>query len=361
MNVHINTNNNYLRLRCTYHGKRYTLALGGLKDTKTNRKKLNALILEIESDIEQEQLDTTLKKYKIQVGDNDRFTCLELFQQWLKHKANFVDTRTLDWYKVVARNITESDLAERSAEIDNDTATAFYHWLKCSNLKPDTIRRRIEALKACWDWGINRYVVKNNPWAEIGSLIKAPQLDRPQPFTVDEVRKILSGFEEFYPELFPFVKFLLGTGCRLGEARAIEWKDVSADCSKVEIKAQLSRSGKRKPTKTGKNRVLILPPSLQQMLSSMKGKGRKLVFAFQGEPISDYGFYSRWRRVLKKIGVEYRKPYNTRHTFVSHCIDDNCNPVEIAQQTGHSVRVLFDHYAGSLGSSPKLPEMFREK
>lgn len=358
MPVHINTNNNYLRLRWTYKGERYTLALGGLKDTKTNRRKLQSLILEIEADIEQGQLDTTLKKYQFQLNDDDRFTCSELFQRWLKHKSNFVDSRTLDWYRPIAKNMTESNLADRSAEIDADTATGFYYWLKCSNLKPDTIRRRIDALKACWDWGKNRYIVKTNPWTEIGDSIKVPAADRPQPFTADEVRKILAGFEEFYPELFPFVKFLLGTGCRLGEARALEWKNVSDNCSRVEIKAQLSRSGKRKPTKTGKNRTLNLPLSLQQMLSSRKGKEQKLVFTFQGEPISDYGFYSRWRRVLKKIGVQYRKPYNTRHTFVSHCLEDNCNPVEIAQQTGHNVRVLFDHYAGSLGSSPKLPEMF---
>lgn len=358
MPVHINKNNNYLRLRWTYEGERYTLALGGLKDTKTNRKKLKPLILEIEADIEQEQLDTTLKKYQLQLDDDDRLTCIELFQRWLKHKSNFVDSRTLDWYRPTAKNITESNLADRSAEIDADTATAFYYWLKCHDLKPDTIRRRIEALKACWDWGKDRHLVKANPWTEISNLIKVPQIDRPQPFTANEVRKILAGFEEFYPELFPFVKFLLGTGCRLGEARALDWKDVSTDGSRVEIKSQLTRAGKRKPTKTGKNRTLILPPSLQQMLSSMKGKGRGLVFTFQGEAISDYGFYSRWRRVLKKVEVNYRKPYNTRHTFVSHCIEDNYNPVEIAQQTGHNVRVLFDHYAGSLGSSPKLPEMF---
>ncbi|MEM9151192.1 MAG: site-specific integrase, partial [Cyanobacteria bacterium P01_F01_bin.3] len=60
--------------------------------------------------------------------------------------------------------------------------------------------------------------------------------------------------------------------------------------------------------------------------------------------------------VLAESGVDYRKPYNTRHTFISHALDMGMNPVEVAQLTGHDVQTLYENYAGSVNSRPRLPE-----
>ncbi len=36
----------------------------------------------------------------------------------------------------------------------------------------------------------------------------------------------------------------------------------------------------------------------------------------KGNPIDDHNFRNRaWKSVLSRVGVEYRKPYNTRHTL----------------------------------------------
>ena len=84
-----------------------------------------------------------------------------------------------------------------------------------------------------------------------------------------------------------------------------------------------------------------------------------LVFASpNGKPIDDDNFRNRaWKTVLTRLGIDYRKPYNTRHTLISHALDLGMNPVMVAQLTGHDVETLYQNYAGNVNSRPMLPEL----
>ena len=42
-----------------------------------------------------------------------------------------------------------------------------------------------------------------------------------------------------------------------------------------------------------------------------------------------------WSHALKKAGVRYRNPYQTRHTFASTLLMAGENPLWVAQQMGH--------------------------
>lgn len=284
----------------------------------------------------------------------------QLYDDWMAYKSVFVCKRTIEsWYRPVRRN-AEKYLPER--QITRRDATEFITALKEEGLAPETIKRRIEALNACWNWGIEEGMVKENPWRGLAKLIKSPQRPDPKPFTQDEVEKIIAGFEqhEIHYTLTPFIKFLFATGCRIGEAIGLQWKDVSDDCSSVVISSQYTR-GTRKETKTGKIRTLYLPASMQQMIKEMK-KSRyqnTLVFGRKGDrPIDDANFRHRaWISVLDSVNVAYRKPYNTRHTFISHALERGMSPVAVSFITGHDLEVLCRHYAGLI-NKPLIPDIW---
>src|SRR5690606_19689844 len=42
-----------------------------------------------------------------------------------------------------------------------------------------------------------------------------------------------------------------------------------------------------------------------------------------------------WIPALKAAGLEYRNPYQTRHTFASMMLSQGKNPLWVAQQMGH--------------------------
>lgn len=360
MAINIGSAGKSLRLRWTHEGERYTLSLG-LKDTKTNRIKAKDVILLIEADIENNEFDTTLNKYRPEKELAEKPSCLELFQKWLGFKSKFVDVRTIEWYELTQKKLVNIGLGNTVADnVTHSQAIHFLTKLQDQELAIGTIRRHMENMRACWEWGVRRRLIKDsNPWDELVPLIKVPAEPMPHPFTKPEVNLIIDGFEEFYPGLVPFVRFLFGTGCRTGEARALKWECLDKTCSRCEINGQLSRRGNRKATKNNKIRTLILPASLSQTLADMRRPNSSgYVFLFNNKPIKDDGFRHRWERVLKKKAIAYRCPYNTRATFISHALEKGLSPLTIASQTGHNVRVLFDHYAGSLQNNPKLPEMF---
>ena len=177
-----------------------------------------------------------------------------------------------------------------------------------------------------------------------------------------EVQAILAAFktDRYYRHYADFVAFLFGTGCRLGEAVALQWKHVADDCSTVWIGESVSR-GIRKTTKTGKDRTLTLTPKMAALLEDRKPANvspERLVFpAPSGKPINDHTFRRRaWKTIINRLGIDYRKPYATRHTAISHALANGANPLAVAEETGHDPQILFNHYASVIRRSAVMVE-----
>jgi integrase len=53
-----------------------------------------------------------------------------------------------------------------------------------------------------------------------------------------------------------------------------------------------------------------------------------------------------WKPVLNQLGIEYRKPYQTRHTFITLALDNGLDAKDVARLVGNSPEVIYKHYAG---------------
>ncbi|WRH66963.1 MAG: hypothetical protein RSE13_00090 [Planktothrix sp. GU0601_MAG3] len=60
---------------------------------------------------------------------------------------------------------------------------------------------------------------------------------------------------------------------------------------------------------------------------------------------------------MAQAKVRYRKPYNCRHTFVCHRLQDGWKPSQIVQVTGHSLQVMFSSYATFMAEDLHLPDL----
>ncbi len=378
--VKIESDKGWLRLRFTYQGKRRAFALG-LPDTNINRKFAEQKARQIELDIISSNFDSSLQKYKPQKNNEDAKTNLitaeELILKFIEYKSKLVSSpRSLEKYQTVLTHlqsvkfkdkaITDSLSNKLAIDLQQDCSEHCYNYLLCK-LAPITLKQSIVSLSACWQWGINQEIVEFDPWKSLIKRIKVPPKPMPKPFTKQEIKAIIQGFEQdrYYSHYVVFVEFLFGTGCRTGEAIGLCWKHLNEECSNVWIGESLSR-GIRKSTKTNRARTITLTSRLQSLLLSMKSKNfdenfdldRPVFRSREGNPIDDHNFRNRaWKSVLAKVGVEYRKPYNTRHTLISHALDQGMNPVAVAQLTGHDVQTLYENYAGNVNSRPMLPEI----
>lgn len=351
-----------LRLCWTFAGKRHYLYLG-LPDSLANRKVAEIRAKQIELDIASDNFDRTLEKYKSSQQRGDRLTASKLFERFTKHKAKRLEESSLQKYRALAGHVAQFFGGKPAAEVRESQAEDFKAWLS-KKLALITLKEWLGLLKAAWDWGLKQLLVTHNPWAEVVRHIKVPPQQKSKPFTLAEIEQILAGFagDRCYRHYLDFVEFLLGTGCRTGEAIGLCWKHLSDDCSAVWIGESLTR-GKRKATKTNRARMFGLSPRLQKLLIARKPEGCKpddLVFpAPKGGAIDDHNFRNRaWVKVLSAAGVPYRKPYTTRGTFESHAIvTHKLNPLNVAEMTGHDPKILFKHYAGSIDGGLQAPDI----
>ncbi|GAB4469420.1 MAG: hypothetical protein OHK0037_27630 [Elainellaceae cyanobacterium] len=350
-----------LRLRWSYSGKRYCLSLG-FPDSRVNQTRARGLASQIEGDLATGNFDSTLAKYRTERQRANDLTVLELLEKFRQYKArSLTNLSKCDALINQARQFFGSKTV---ASVNELAADDFRLWL-AKKLAPSTQRERIITIRAAWRWGVDRKLVQSDPWGEVLARVPAGQRQKPSPFTDDEVFRILATMRQHrhYRHYADFAEFLLCTGCRPGEAIALQWQHLAADCSIVWIGEAMTRDGVRKSTKNERARRFGLSQRLQDMLLARRPVGfggDDLVFpAPRGGRIVDNRFCKRpWRKALEAAGVPYRYPYACRHTFISHALRQRHDPGDVAAIAGHDKAVLFAHYAAEIGTL-SVPDLYR--
>lgn len=361
MKVTIENHNGRLRLRWN-DGNRRTLALC-LPDSPPCRAKAEIVKYQIEQDFYTGHYDPTLLRYRPRtIGKNaTEISAPELFSKFTQHQVKeqgLAKSTVTAKYKVIEHEL-ERYLNLSAIGITKQTAGKLTDvWER--NIQSDTAKQRVWLLASCWDWAKGRYhVAEENPWKDMAGRFKSQPKKRVEPFDGDEVSKILKGFRDSpdYSHYGDFVAFLFGTGCRTGEAIGLRWENVPKDCSSVHISESISK-GVRGKTKTGESRTVALSLSMVSLLKARKESQPPnelgLVFPSpNGKAIDRDNFRARaWTKVLKAVGVPYRKPYATRHTAVSHALEGGANYLAVAKATGHSPQVMYETYANSIDKKP---------
>jgi integrase len=357
--VTVEDHKGWLRLRWSYLGKRPTLSLGW-RDSLPGRVMAQKQASDIEGDIITGNYDPTLKKYKRKSTPKSDVGIVDLVQRFTDSKTKLAVTTRSKYASLKVK--AQTFFGGQSAAIGENKAQAFLDWLS-ESVEPVTQIQTIGLMKACWNWGIKQGLVVENPWGEVLSGIKVCPKQKPRPFTHEEIQAILKGFRESseHNHYGDFVEFLFATGCRTGEAVGLRWSHLTGLFTKVWIGESVVR-GVRKETKTNKDRSFKLSPRITGMLLARHTQDCKpddLVFpTIEGDAINTCNFRNReWKPVLETLGVEYRKPYNTRHTFISHALDKGINPLKVSHITGHDLETMFKNYAAHIEGIADLPDI----
>ena len=366
MKITIENHNGRLRLRWLYKGKRLTLSCGVNADAMGNAiAKQKAA--QIEVDIQSGYFDPTLLKYKPRILGKTatEISTFELFQRFSQYQAKDKDlaTRSLSArYKPLQRHL-EKSLNIPAHKVTENLAGNFAA-LQLETCSSRTVKERLWLLKSCWEWAKGKYHVgEDNPWRSQIERIKPSQSKKVKPFTIPEIQLILNTFKNHsdYSHYYGLVYFLFSSGCRFGEAVGLRWRNVADDFSHVFICETISRGEYRSQTKTGKSRTVTLNPAISKLLRSHSEKPHKpddLVFPSpKGKPIDDHNFHRRaWKTIIALTGIEYRKPYATRHTAISHALANGENYIAVAEASGHDPKVMHTHYASSINQQSVFME-----
>ena len=354
-----------LRLRWLFEGQRYQLSLG-VKDNFAGNGYAKIVAGTIERDIECGNFDKTKERYqnpnkrgrkpKVEIS---KITAVDLFNAYGSDRLldRDLSKSSEDRLKGIASKLGQFLGDKPAMQVTEATAKdVILRWSESASNR--TIKGYLFDLSAAWDWAKSKYyLTEPNPWRDRIARIKVQSVQHDDPLTIEEFQAIIAAFNahrvySFYAE---FVVFLSHSACRFGEAAALKWKHLGAGYSTAWIEEAISRGHlNKKGTKTGKFRTIEILPSVQSMLvkryERVKPQPDELVFpAPKGGSMNDHRFRAKiWIPILASCNVDYTRPYNVRHSAISHAAKNGADLTALAEQTGHSKRVLIDTYLHSI-------------
>ncbi|TAH25829.1 MAG: site-specific integrase [Oscillatoriales cyanobacterium] len=362
-----------IRLRFAIEGRNfafYPLPKGRWED-KRDRQIVASIGVKIQNDILAGNFDPSLERYRHRVSPQqtsetveqkptvDRWDWLRLWDTWVASLDLPISTAADHYACVRAMLVKAGNPSLKSVE-----------WLQLSELAASTFNRRLSMLRSCLLWAIDEDLIKENPLKKIRSRTMTEQErqssdEKKAPFSDLEIQRILNYIDRCHPTYAPFVRFLLFSGVRTGEAVGLTWENIDLEKRLIFIRQSVSRErgGYKKIRKNPKTRdsvrTLKMSNRIFDVLSAIAiGCSCDLIFKSPMGQVIDHGNFRTqcWKRTLRALDIPYRKPYATRHTLLSQALESGLSVPQVAQIAGHrDGKMILQHY-GHVINQPQLPE-----
>lgn len=248
------------------------------------------------------------------------------------------------------------------------TATDIKAWIGGLTISAKRINNILIPLRTVFEDAYSDGLIDRNPVSRVRNL--ATRSEEPQPFTPNEIERILRVLSDQGKNL---IQFAVWTGLRTSELIALEWSDVDWEASLVRVRrATVNKQTKQPKTKAGERDVKLFPPALDALNNQKQftflAYGRVFHNPRTNEPWETDGQIRKtmWVHALKKAGVVYRNPYQTRHTYASTLLSVGENPLWVAQQMGHKdwgmIRKRYGRWIPDVDTSAgsKVMKLFNE-
>lgn len=361
-----------IRLRFTYEGKRLaeTLVLNGkpMPPTAANVKYAHRLALEIKEKIKHGVF--SLAEYFPASGTGATLTAGGQLDTWLA--AQRIESSTRDGYTSAVRFWKQATCDTASTVPLGDKALRALrtsHILTAIASRPDlsgkTINNYVQVLREAMELAVVDKLLTENP---VDAVKRAKyQKPPPDPFTREEMDKIIAHAQASYPEqIWNFIEFWFWSGPRTSEIFGLRWPNVDLASGAVKIAEAVVRGVHKDRTKTNVERLVYLNSRSAAAVQRQRRHTQMAGEAVFQDPRYDHPWVderafrrSYWTPALKLLGIRYRRPYNMRHTYATQMLMAGMNPAFCAEQMGHSVEMFLKTYARWLHGDQNNREMAR--
>lgn len=203
----------------------------------------------------------------------------------------------------------------------------------------------MDPLKRIFDEASDRYGFIS-PYYKIKAL-KTPKTDI-QPFNLSEVNSIITLVRPDYKNYYTTRLF---TGMRTGEIDGLKWKYVDFEHRIIKVRETIVLGDEDYTKNDSSQRDIDMSEAVFIALKSQfKSTGTVSDFVFcnaKGEALDHNNITKRvWYPLLARLGIEKRRPYQSRHTTATLWLASGESPEWIAKQMGHaSTEMLFKVYS----------------
>ncbi|WP_144391757.1 site-specific integrase [Pleionea sediminis] len=314
-----------------------------LKPTKANllyaARKREAIIFEIASNkfkFSEHFPNSRSKAAKYFGTEHNSQTTIEMaLKAWVKTMQKKVQKSTLkDYNSIIYHHLIpyfgHCKLYELTTQMVED-------WISDLQLSNKRINNILVPLKAIYKKAINQKVIPENPMKHIRNL--PVQTREPQPFTPNEINRILNELEG---QVKNYIQFAIWTGLRTSELLALKWEDIDYEQGVIHVKrAKVLGQEKSTKTKTGNRKVKLLSGACDALLNQERFTRNICDYIFHdprhGRPWKNDEAIRKvfWYPALERAGIEKRNVYQTRHTYASLALSAGENLMWVSKQMGH--------------------------
>lgn len=346
----------------TYKGVLCREPLSRLTVDNKNIKYAERLLAEIQNNIERSTFNYAKyfpesKKLPLFGINNKIKTIIDYLDEYLV----ICETRNLSPSTIGGYKKCKSALSDlHKLQVTSLTPAIVKNWIQKQSTSLKTIRNQLSFLRSAIDEAITDGAISINPV----SLVSASRYQSKggttessyivDPLSPKEVSALLLATKyEQWKNLF---RFAINTGLRSSELCALKWSDIDF----IERTAHVQSASvvgviKETKTKAGTRKVELNDEAMKALNEQKQFTFMKDGVIFE-DPKTEHAWASAdairkkaWVPTLKKAGIRYRNPYQTRHTFATRNISQGVNLFWLAGQMGHKgPEMLFRHYGSYL-------------
>lgn len=236
------------------------------------------------------------------------------------------------------------------------TPAALKTWIQSQKTTLKTIRNQLSFLRSALDEAVTDGVLQINPVSLVtASRYQSSKTDEESDYIVDplspaEVEALLhAAGNKQWENLF---RFAIETGMRSSELCALRWRDIDFIGKTAHVQnASVVGVIKGTKTKAGTRKIELTEEALYALTCQKPFTFMKDAMVFEDPKTespwagADAIRKKAWVPTLRKAGIRYRNPYQTRHTFATRHISRGANLFWLASQMGHKgPEMLFRHY-----------------
>lgn len=271
-----------------------------------------------------------------------QYTVRTYLTEWLENKKQTIKSSTYADYKKTINNLIITTFGHKL--LNHLTRQDVRKWaatFKCSNKR---IANILSPLRAALRDAYIDDLIKENPlhgWTYKRN--EPPHTEsHVDPFAAEEQEAILNATSgQFKNQCIVF----FWTGMRTSELIALEWSDIDWKRKKIRINrayTAAAKSDESTKTKSSTREIDMLPhvenALIDQKQYTLPQRGKVFTHPITGKQWTGdqqirKGF---WIPLLRKAGVRYRNPYQTRHTYASMMLSAGENLAWVSAQMGHS-------------------------
>ena len=302
----------------------------GLDDTQANRNLLSKKVI-----------PEIMAKVKLGLEDNDLPKPKNTFKYYgdfflqLKEKNRSYASKECIYLKVIEffKNYNVKEITRLDVK----------RYLESMDIKSRSKREYLSCIKGILDLALDDREITDN----VATGIKLPK-DTPlevKPFSKSEVKLLI---DSSYGIFRYYLIMAFNTGMRPEEILGLQVNDISDKY--IDIKRVATKNKISYPKTIGSIRKIPVSNTVLEVIDELKSDAKSL---YLFGTIRDISYFRRqWRTVIKRSGVEYRKLYNTRHTYITQMlISSRYKVMDIAKLVGHtSPRMILSTYSGFIES-----------